>query len=305
MQASEKINLQPTPPTCDTDAVAAHYSSSVSGKEGDEAWQNILSTFLKNFKNPKALSTLARSISAIGQQNNASPTSSNTQKKSKQNKQRTKQKKSNNEQQRAKTKVQKPLKIKEPPKKSIYEKRQRIIINPSEIRRIQTPDWTVYEHDDHPEIPSPRSDFHFDIVKEHHRLEVCEYRIINGIDKKYGHPAYCIDAADESEDLNLLPFEIEKYQNYECKVYPQKVPTFWPPRVWDKEDNKFSQDESDQLLSLIVSSKSLETEVRRVVRSRTPSVKPKSRKSERSRNSIVKLPMTTFDTDSSSDETDF
>ena len=304
MQAPEKINLQPTPPTCDTEAVAAHYSASPSnGKEGDETWQNIFSTFLKNFKNPKALSTLARSLSAIRQQNGCLTTSPNAIQKNPQ-KQKNKPKSSSNEQPRTKPKVQKSYKIKEPPPRSIYEKRQRIIINPSEIKRIHTPDWTTIAPTD--QYESFSSDFNFDIAKEHHRLEVCEYRIINGIDKKYGHPAYCIDAADESEDLNFLPFEIEKSQNYECKIFPQKIPTFWPARAWDKEENKFSQDESDQLLSLIMTSKSIETEPRRVARSRTPSSKPKSRKiSGKSRNSIVKLPMSSFDTDSSSDETDF
>ena len=147
-----------------------------------------------------------------------------------------------------------PVKMKEPPAKSFYEKRQHIIVDPSQIKRIHTPDWVL--HDSNSQNPStspkqiennPITDF--DQVASHFRLEVYESRIINGIEKRFQHPANAINASDLDGELELTPTEEKKLQNYEKVDIKQPIPYFWPQRVWDSQEPQMTQTLNNILFS--------------------------------------------------------
>lgn len=199
------------------------------------------------------------------------------------------------------------------PKKSItrtqssyFEKRSIILINESEIKRIQTPD-VIESVDFPPNDPVPD----FNIVENHSRLEMCEYRIINGIDKRYGHPANAIQASESEKDLNPKPFEIEKVERYDEIEIVNRTPLFWEPRVWDTENTMMSEKASELLEQKIAEvnemSRSLEEypenrrdpsapQTPRKVQMKHKVVK-KTNKQKKQRETIVSLSTYCYDTD--------
>ncbi|KAK8900314.1 hypothetical protein M9Y10_002637 [Tritrichomonas musculus] len=138
-----------------------------------------------------------------------------------------------------------PIKTIEPPAKSCYEKRQHIIINPAEIRRIQTPDWV--EKNEKKEEPVKDPIVGFDVEAAHLRLEVYESRIIGGTEERFLHPAMAIRASDLDNELVLSPQEELKSKNYINIEVKQPTPLFWPNRAWDKPETMMSQALNDIL----------------------------------------------------------
>lgn len=294
--------------------------------KNENALQNIIATFLK--QNPSLSTNFAIAIQSVFNQKNHSnyrikQTNLNNRlqnKPTKSNKVIKKKKKDNDTYGKIdlklsqKQKIIKPVKIKEPKSKSLYEKRQTIIINSSEVKRVLTPicNNAISDGSNETIIELPKN---YDLIEQHKRLEVFENRIINGLISKYGHPAYSIKAAEEEENLNLNETEMEKADRYECMETPQKIPNFWPERVWDKPNDIFNKEESDKMKKLIVSSREVLELSRRIQRAKSTSSITKSSvyrsnstqkiKQNIKKNYIVQLSMIDFETDPSSEETDF
>lgn len=138
-----------------------------------------------------------------------------------------------------------PTKTIEPPAKSCYEKRQHIIINPAEIRRIQTPDWVEVSEKEKTIVENPI--VNFDVESSHLRLEVYESRIIGGTEERFLHPAMAIKASDLDKELVLSPQEELKSKNYKFIEIKQPTPLFWPKRAWDKPETMMTQSLNDIL----------------------------------------------------------
>ena len=120
-------------------------------------------------------------------------------------------------------------------------------------RNIFTPDWTTKTPETTPssiEIDNKNFDS-FDIISAHSRIEVFEYRIQMGEDENHLHPALARIAAESTEDDNFTKAEKDKSTRYEEQKVIQKVPLFWAPRVYDKEENLMSEQESNQLEQII------------------------------------------------------
>lgn len=114
------------------------------------------------------------------------------------------------------------------------------------LRNIHTPDWA--------EVSTPTLtdnlplDTVFEIVEAHKRIEIFEYRIQCGEDKKNQHPALAIKASEETEqDFHKTEAEIAMGQRYEEEVIYQPIPLFWEQRCWDDPDNIMSTEQSDAL----------------------------------------------------------
>lgn len=118
-----------------------------------------------------------------------------------------------------------------------------------EPRNIFTPDWTKNK------LNSPKatnvlllnSSIPFDIVSIHSKIEVYEFRIQMGEDEDHLHPALALIAAAESSDNDsFTAVEKSKGTRYEEQKVIQKVPLFWPSRVYDKEEEKMTEQQSAQ-----------------------------------------------------------
>lgn len=294
--------------------------------KSESALQNIIATFLK--QNPNLSSNIAFAIRSVFNQKNHSSsrlkqtsTHSKAPPKPKKSSKSVKKKKKEGEGEGAasakvaqKQKVVKPVKIKEPKSKSMYEKRQTIIINSAEVKRVLTPNDVEVGNIEETEekIVLPKN---YDLIEQHKRLEVCENRIINGVNNKYGHPAFSVKAAEEEENLNLNEAELQKAERYQCLETPQKIPDFWPERVWDRPDDVLSREDSEKMKKLIVSSREVLELSRKIQRSKSTTSLPKNSfsrsnsaqkiKQNNKKNFVIQLSMTDFETDHSSEETDF
>ncbi|OHT04592.1 hypothetical protein TRFO_27855 [Tritrichomonas foetus] len=176
-----------------------------------------------------------------------------------------------------------PIRTKEPPPKSCYHKRQHIIINPAEIKRIQTPDWV--DADVSPVIPEVKPILDYEMEKSHIRLEIYENRIIGGVEERFIHPASAINASDLDGELILTPQEELKTKNYKFIDVVQPTPLFWPKRCWDTPENMMTREQNDKVSNevRIVTEISQSLEIGRGPHSRPPSTSPKIRRSSSSR----------------------
>lgn len=172
-----------------------------------------------------------------------------------------------------------PIKTIEPPAKSCYEKRQHIIINPAEIRRIQTPDWAEASEDEKASVSNPIVDF--DVEASHLRLEVYESRIIGGTEERFLHPAMAIKASDLDNELVLSPQEELKSKNYKFVEVKQPTPLFWPNRVWDKPETMMNQPLNDILFEDVQKITEI-TQSLDYMHYKPPSTSPKLRRSNSS-----------------------
>jgi hypothetical protein len=165
------------------------------------------------------------------------------------------------------------------------------------IRDISTPDWTAPS-------PSPIGAAiggEFDACDAHGLLEVCEHRIINGLDPERRHPAQCVEAA--ALGLEMTAAESEASGRYGVGAVNEKVPTFWPPRMWDKSDRQLSREESKALEDLLAmqGTEVLPKVVKPPVRVRvSPSPQQKVKKT-----TVVLLDMHDYKTDGSDADTDW
>jgi hypothetical protein len=165
------------------------------------------------------------------------------------------------------------------------------------IRDISTPDWTAT-------APSPLSAAvaaDFDICGLHRRLEVCEHRIINGRDTKRHHPAMCIEAADA--EVELTADEEEKAERYAVCEIAERIPTFWPSRIWDGPEARLSEGESRRLEEMLAGNgtENVPKIVKSPIRIR-PSMSPQQKVKK---TTLVLLDMNDYLTDGSDEETDW
>lgn len=203
-------------------------------------------------KNPKALASIVAVMkqqirpASIQSQKPKDPPQKKRQKRTNSNLQQQQNQQLSNDTKIARSRSwEMPIKIKEPQPKSCYEKRQHIIINPAEIRRIQTPDWIEVGEEE--KTPDNKPVVDFDIEASHLRLEVYESRIIGGTEERFLHPAMAIRASDLDKELVLSPQEELKKTNYKCIEVKQPTPLFWPKRAWDTPEIMMSQSMNDVL----------------------------------------------------------
>jgi hypothetical protein len=165
------------------------------------------------------------------------------------------------------------------------------------IRDISTPDWAATATS--PPVAGIGGDF--DVCEAHGQLEVCEHRIINGLDKEHRHPALCVEAA--ALDIEFTALEEEKADRYAVCEVSEKVPTFWPPRVWDSPEKKLSDEESKRLEQLLVGQgmEVVQKLVKPPVRMR-PSVSPQPRVKK---TTVLLLDTNDYRTDGSDEDTDW
>ena len=230
-------------------------ASEAQPKQNEKTWLLLSAFFEQLHKNPTALASFAMMMKK--QLNKPASTQPLKPKEQPAKLQQKKPRKKNNVINNSNEKKKKSLishsrswdksiiKTKEPPLKSYYEKRQHIIINPAEIRRIHTPDWIESDTENYQIIPI----LDFDMEKAHLRLEICENRIIRGTDDRFLHPACAIEKADIDGELVLSPNEEEKLKNYKFVEVKQMTPLFWPARSWDKPETTLNQVQSDKLFS--------------------------------------------------------
>jgi hypothetical protein len=150
----------------------------------------------------------------------------------------------------------------------------------------------------------------FDVIEAHKNLEVCEARIQRGEDAEHQHPCLAPVASSSSKELVLSEDETAMGSRYECQLVAQRVPLFWPERVWDEEACRMSQEETDRLTTQIVESDGFDPDS---VNSQaaSPPVEPKMRRPgsgrpKRARDSdsaILRIDLRSVETDS--EDTDF
>ncbi|OHT08479.1 hypothetical protein TRFO_22991 [Tritrichomonas foetus] len=156
-------------------------------------------------------------------------------------------------------------------------------------RNIYTPDWVEGPLSANPSQPSDShkfseiaNKFHdFDIVAAHSKIEVFEARIQMGEDEAHPHPALARVAADECEDVTFSDVEIEKSQRYVTQKVIQPVPLFWPPRVYDTEENMMSVEQTKKFAQAIKKEIDSVGEARpHIVKKKTPSKSSQPRHSK-------------------------
>lgn len=154
-------------------------------------------------------------------------------------------------------------------------------------KNIFTPDWTVNKSET---IQNEYENKNFNIIQAHSRIEVFEYRIQMGEDENHLHPALARIAAESADDDNFTKIEKDKATRYEEKKIEQKVPLFWPPRVYDNEENKMTEQESSKLEQIIQKEiesvgKPKENQKKKIAKSRSiplPSLLPSANKKKAS-----------------------
>jgi hypothetical protein len=178
------------------------------------------------------------------------------------------------------------------------------------IREISTPDWAA------PCLPAalePPPTGAFDIGATHLKLEICEHRIINGLDRARGHPAMCLDAAEEAPEETWAPYEAARKKRYARCDVAERIPTFWPARPWDTDAAVLSPDASERLRDKLREQGVLRPPLPQPSAARKPPEKKPKRirpttvagRRVTSNTSLISLNFRKFLTDDSDDETDW
>ena len=114
------------------------------------------------------------------------------------------------------------------------------------FRPVRTPDWHASDDD---EAQDRVTDFSCEDI--HFRLEVLEHRIQMGEDEVHEHPGMAV-AVLRSEGVGEVSRKEQRMrENYGTLEERAIVPTFWAPRVYDREEDKLSQEESDELMAAL------------------------------------------------------
>jgi hypothetical protein len=164
------------------------------------------------------------------------------------------------------------------------------------IREISTPDWAATA----PSSPAAFASGDFDVRDAHGQLEACEHRIISGVDQARRHPALCIDAASLRPELTLG--ESERAERYAVCEISEKVPAFWPARMWDQPAGRLSDVDSKRLGELLHGQ---EPEVLPKVAKSSVKIGPSLSPHRVKKTSLLLLDMNDYRTDASDEETDW
>jgi hypothetical protein len=119
-------------------------------------------------------------------------------------------------------------------------KRSRSAILPPP-RNIHTPDWCDASFEE----LAPVAVGPFDIPSAHRILEICESRIQRGEDPAHRHPALARVAS--TDDMVLSAKEVEMGERYAEVRTDELVPGFWPERVWDRDQTRMNEAETERL----------------------------------------------------------
>jgi len=137
----------------------------------------------------------------------------------------------------------------------------------------------------------------------HQQLEIYESRIANGIDYEHLHVAQVLDRVLSEIPPGITREETRKLDNYHNEPEDQRVPMFWPERVWDLPENAMNSVDSDYLMSQIVSanidSENAENWALPKTRQRN-----RQKKSIPARRSLISVPAVNQETESN-DDTDW
>ena len=112
---------------------------------------------------------------------------------------------------------------------------------------IVTPNWDCHNNST---IKIEQSD----LVEQkqmnmHYCLEVLEHRIQQGDDKTHDHPGQSVNVYLSSGVGALTPEEQYLRNSYAFKKPDNIVPSFWPSRVWDYQNQTLTAQESNRLMS--------------------------------------------------------
>lgn len=134
-----------------------------------------------------------------------------------------------------------PRKQKKPEFKQCVSRGVRHVYQPY-LRDISTPDWSG----DFSSTEQLNIIENFDRVKAHREMEIYEARILGGGDVLHCHPILARKAKEEDCGLVLSRLEYEKSQRYETVPVIEKVPGFWPERVWDRPETRMTKAETEE-----------------------------------------------------------
>jgi hypothetical protein len=143
----------------------------------------------------------------------------------------------------------------------------------------------------------------FDIVATHTELETYERRIRNGTDQDHRHPAQVIAASDDGPFVPARD-EAARGDHYELAPTTDRVPAFWPPRVWDTPDTAMSPEETETMVGVLSEQQAAIGTVAPARPPRVASSGPAPRKHPR-KTTVVILRTETYVTDQSEGETDW
>lgn len=111
---------------------------------------------------------------------------------------------------------------------------------------ILTPSWHAME-----DASASAKVADFDLVEMHHQLEVLEHRIQVGKDEIHEHPAMSIEVLRSEGVQAFSRKDLARRANYTSIEERALVPTFWERRVYDRQEDLLTQDDSDRLAETI------------------------------------------------------
>ena len=163
--------------------------------------------------------------------------------------------------------------------------------------RIQTPEWDDSRAKKE-EIAEKFDVSGFDVIQTHSQLEYFEAMIQNGDDRKHQHPVQAHEMAEEGMTIVMTKEEFMKTKRYEAEKVENKIPLFWEPRVWDVEEHKMTEEETEALVQNVKHTYCNDDNDKSC-----PSSKRKKQKSKP--RSIISISIYDFMTNASSEDTDW
>jgi hypothetical protein len=189
-----------------------------------------------------------------------------------------------------------------------------------EKQSIYTPTWNIESSASLqiPNFPNKKSTMP-DFDRMHKAIEILESRIVNEIDKTHFHTGQILEIAESIPPKEFTETEHQRLSRYRDREIPQKIPNNWEQRAWDKPSSVMSEQETNELYQKIEENKKMMTNKqvwdlygKRKKKAKTFAVRAQStpkftakKIQRRPKKAIVTISTISYETDSSSDNTDW